>query len=113
MTMLASSAVIPAWRSVASLRVSYLADIVSRHHKPVIVNELDKRLAGHQLIHRVPVTDLYVLQGVDGLNQPLQRPTAVDGAGVIVRLLCLFRGGAEAIQVPKGIYALQVVKIAH
>ena len=99
--------------AIVNAQVAYLADIVCRHHHPVVGDELDEGSTRHQLIQAGPLRQLDVLELIERLYQPLQRPAAVEGRHVVFATTLRLSSFTVDAKVLKRLYFSQVVEIPH
>ncbi|MDD6253128.1 MAG: hypothetical protein PUA96_03595 [Bacteroidales bacterium] len=99
--------------AIVNAQVAYLADIVCRHHHSVIGDELDERSTRHQLIQAGSLRQLDVLELIERLHQPLQRPPAVESRHVVFATTLRLSSFAVDAKVLKRLYFSQVVKVTH
>lgn len=99
--------------TIVYAQVAHLADIVRRHHHPVVGDELDKGCPRHQFIQACPLRQLDILELIEGLHQPLQCPAAVEGRNIVLATALRLGGLAIYAEVSKRLYFSQVVKITH
>ena len=88
-----------AHRAYVSTHISHLADIVHRHHHPVIANERGERLTIHQFHQRGTLTHLYVLHPVERVYHILQCLARTYGTDVGIAHLVFLCSRAESVQV--------------
>ena len=99
--------------TIVYAQVAHLADIVRRHHHPVIGDELDEGYSRHQFIQACSLRQLDILELIEGLHQPLQCPAAIEGRNIVLATALRLGSLAVYAEVPKRLYFSQVVKITH
>ena len=99
--------------TIVYAQVAHLADVVRRHHHPVVRDELDEGCSRHQFIQACSLRQLDILKLIESLHQPLQCPAAVEGRNIVLATALRLGSLAVYAEVPKRLYFSQVVKITH